>query len=573
LARRFYQRLLVIPVILLALTPAFAWHPVDSLAVNRLWFYENGDSVAIPYSSTHDLHQQHSEITRAIINIHGASREAEIAMANVLTGGNWHDRPVWDHTAVICPQYLFDDDLEHYNPPDSLLYWRNYQATGPTWCYGEESENDEAHPRPFSRSSYECLDTLAVLVLESFPNLENLVFAGHSAGARYTQRYAQVTRWDLEIDTPRILYNYANPAVYAYIGPERHVGDNWNQFAIPPQNEIDECPEYDDWPFGMQNPFEYFFDITPEEVLENYGNRHVIQWLSEFDTTAMDGGSQISCQAMLSGELHRLQRGTVYYNHVLFTYGAEPEYFIQAIVHNLGHQGNPVYRSPVGRYFLFDHYHPIMPDEEVDLACDLTVANPQTVDGILEYSLTVDMLGNEYRTGHVWTELVSEDGQSTVVGWTRSLVFEPEMDFSREGMEFYVPHGFPHGDAMLYLNVGHYPDAIAVQDSVQVVVSSTTSVSEGPLEVPSSMPRIVSVAPNPFNATTTITFEIPRATMLRVDVYDILGREVLNAYDGAAHMGTHRITIDGHSLAGGLYFLRATSPDDYAEVRKLMLVQ
>jgi hypothetical protein len=562
-----------IALLVFMVSAPYAWEPVDSLTVERLWFYENGDSAAIPYSSTHNLHQQHSQITRAIINIHGASREAEIAMANVRTGGNQHDRPVWDDTAVICPQFLFTLDLDYYTEiTDTLLYWHNIWDIGPTWCFGEQSDNDEERPRTISRSSYACLDTLAEVILDAFPNLQNLVFAGHSAGARMTQRYTLVTRWDHNLNSPRILYNFANPAIYAYIGPERYVDENWDEFAIPPQNEIDECPEYDSWPFGLQDPYDYFFDITPEEVLENYANRYVIQWLSEFDTTAMDGGSQVSCQAMLSGDQHRLQRGLIFYNHMQYTYNGEPEHFIQAIVPNLGHQGNPVYRSAVGRYFLFDHYHPITPGEEVDLAGELTVPIPSTIDGIIEYSLTVNNLGNEFRTGHVWMQLVSNVDGSTVTGWTRSVVFEPEMDFSRTGMHFYVPHGFPHGEATFYLNVGSFPDAIATFDTVPVIVSSTTSVTEFDGTLPPSKPSIISVAPNPFNAMTTVAFDIPRPTALRLAVYDILGREVAIVANGAVQAGRRSYLVNGQQLAGGIYFLHASAPGGYEEVRKILLV-
>ncbi|MBS1262265.1 MAG: hypothetical protein MAG453_01608 [Calditrichaeota bacterium] len=89
----------------------------------------------------------------------------------------------------------------------------------------------------------------------------------------------------------------------------------------------------------------------------------------------------------------------------------------------------------------------------------------------------------------------------------------------------------------------------------------------------------VSVAPNPFNAATTVTVALPRgAASLRVVVYDVTGREVATLHDGPVAGGagssrTHRFTFDGSTLASGLYFLRATVPGQLEETRKMMLVR
>ncbi|MCB2212481.1 T9SS type A sorting domain-containing protein [bacterium] len=571
--RRFGCMVAVISVFVFGLWgPAAAWEPVDSLSIERLWFYEGGDSLALAYGASHDLTQQHPEITRVIINIHGASREAEIARANVNSAANQHDREMWDHLATVYPQFLFTHDLEAYDLTDSLLYWHNIADIGPSWCYGYPSDSYSEHPRPFTRSSFTCLDSLAVLVLNAFPNLENFVFAGHSAGARMIQRYAMATRWDENLTTPRILYNYANPAVYAYIGPERHVGDNWNQFAIPDPGAIADCPAYDDWPFGLQNLLPYFDGLTIPEILDQYRARHVIQWISELDTAAMSGGSQISCMAMMSGELHRKQRGLIYYNHVQYTFGGEPETFVQAIVQNLGHVGNAVYRSPIGRYYLFDYYDPISPGEDVDLSGELDVPNPVTVDGIISFEITVTNTGEETRTGDVWAELVSSDGETRAVGWRDPMIYTPALDSTRAGLEFPVPEGFPLGTATLVFNVGAYPDAVVAWDEVEVTVTSTTDVAEEPSGQLPVTPRIVRIAPNPFNASTRVTLSLPRATALTLRLYDVLGREVLTVHDGAVAAGTCVWTVNADRLAGGVYFLRASAPGGYDEVRKLLLV-
>ncbi|MBU0519245.1 hypothetical protein KJ564_09950, partial [bacterium] len=74
--------------------------------------------------------------------------------------------------------------------------------------------------------------------------------------------------------------------------------------------------------------------------------------------------------------------------------------------------------------------------------------------------------------------------------------------------------------------------------------------------------------PNPFNPTTTITFDLPVASQVTFDVFDINGR-----YVGAQHAapmsgsgtipttgfyppGTHSIIFDGSGLSSGVYLYR-----------------
>jgi photosystem II stability/assembly factor-like uncharacterized protein len=62
--------------------------------------------------------------------------------------------------------------------------------------------------------------------------------------------------------------------------------------------------------------------------------------------------------------------------------------------------------------------------------------------------------------------------------------------------------------------------------------------------------------PNPFNPSTTITFELPMASVVRLSVYDILGREVSVLVDERRDAGVHEVKFDGSRLASGVYFYR-----------------
>ncbi len=60
--------------------------------------------------------------------------------------------------------------------------------------------------------------------------------------------------------------------------------------------------------------------------------------------------------------------------------------------------------------------------------------------------------------------------------------------------------------------------------------------------------------PNPFNPTTTISFSVPGSQFVQLTVYDILGREVENLYNGIAPTGKTHVTFNAGNLGSGLYF-------------------
>ncbi len=78
--------------------------------------------------------------------------------------------------------------------------------------------------------------------------------------------------------------------------------------------------------------------------------------------------------------------------------------------------------------------------------------------------------------------------------------------------------------------------------------------------------------PNPFNSTTTLTFELRRELEVRIDLFSVEGRVVRSVASGRYGAGVSRVVIDAEGLAGGAYFavLRAGTQ---SFTRKLVLVR
>jgi plastocyanin len=66
--------------------------------------------------------------------------------------------------------------------------------------------------------------------------------------------------------------------------------------------------------------------------------------------------------------------------------------------------------------------------------------------------------------------------------------------------------------------------------------------------------------PNPFNSSTTIQYNLSTASDVTLTLYDMLGREVRQLFQGRAGAGINEVTLDASGLAGGIYYYRLQTP-------------
>jgi hypothetical protein len=78
--------------------------------------------------------------------------------------------------------------------------------------------------------------------------------------------------------------------------------------------------------------------------------------------------------------------------------------------------------------------------------------------------------------------------------------------------------------------------------------------------------------PNPFNPSTTIKFELPRASQVTLRVYDVLGREVSLLVNERKDAGVYEVKFDGWNLASGVFFYRLQTGTE-VQTKKLVLMK
>jgi len=78
--------------------------------------------------------------------------------------------------------------------------------------------------------------------------------------------------------------------------------------------------------------------------------------------------------------------------------------------------------------------------------------------------------------------------------------------------------------------------------------------------------------PNPFNPSTEIKFDLPKAGIVKLVVYDVLGREVETLLNEYKQAGEFSVQFDAENLASGVYFYRIEA-NDYTATKKMLLLK
>ena len=308
---------------------------------NRLFIYQNGDSLGLPYYSNLSLNEVHDDTKLAIVVLHGASRNAD----------DYYDRMYavvnsvgMDSTIIIAPQFLRTGDLDVHNLSEDVLYWTNTT----NWTAGYTSGNTSNHNRPFTISSYSIMDTLLYRLAMNNPILNQMVFVGFSAGGQFVNRYVggnDVTDRIFQEFNLSMRYIVGSPSSYLYMNDERRIEGTVDQFAVPSG-----CSGYNDYKYGLDDLNNYMSTAGSDSIRIRYSRREVIYLIG-----GSDNEGTTDCQSMAQGN-HRYERSIIYFNYLQYYFSSEILGRHQhAIIPNIDHDSYIIFNSACGRKALFGY--------------------------------------------------------------------------------------------------------------------------------------------------------------------------------------------------------------------------
>jgi pimeloyl-ACP methyl ester carboxylesterase len=322
---------------LLATTSAFAadedgphHHPVKAIADSRLAV---GNKGTLPLYVSADWTKPQPAITRAVLVLHGRLRDADVYYRSAKTA-QAAAGDAGRQTIMIVPQFLAGIDVDAWHLPADTLHW---SLEG--WGGGNDAMG------PSSASSFDALDAILIKLADRtlFPNLKQVVVAGHSGGAQVVQRYAIASQAEASLAAAGIAVRYvvANPSSYAYFDKQR------------PDPEIAaSCPRYNDWKYGMEARPAYLAAPTVQALEKSYVARRVIYLLGTRDTNPDHPALDKTCMAEAQGP-YRYARGHSYFAMMQARDGGTPHHSLWD-VDGVGHDGDRMLTSPCGLKALFD---------------------------------------------------------------------------------------------------------------------------------------------------------------------------------------------------------------------------
>ncbi len=88
--------------------------------------------------------------------------------------------------------------------------------------------------------------------------------------------------------------------------------------------------------------------------------------------------------------------------------------------------------------------------------------------------------------------------------------------------------------------------------------------------------QLLQISPNPFNMSTKISYALPEAGQVTLNIYNVTGQKVKTLLDGVQTAGIKTVTWDGtdksgNNVASGLYFFRLATEKETAVMRATLL--
>ena len=82
---------------------------------------------------------------------------------------------------------------------------------------------------------------------------------------------------------------------------------------------------------------------------------------------------------------------------------------------------------------------------------------------------------------------------------------------------------------------------------------------------------MVSVSPNPFFGSATVTISLESAGFTRLDVFDLSGRIVQTLTEEQMDGGTHNFTLEADDLVPGVYMIKLSSGEQTTTARCVLI--
>lgn len=182
--------------------------------------------------------------------------------------------------------------------------------------------------------------------------------------------------------------------------------------------------------------------------------------------------------------------------------------------------------------------------------------------------------------GISWTTLTSSPSMDNISFFNKKIVYGVVTDLN------YIMKSTNSGRqwSLNYYNMNYVPFDISCTDSLtayvacawgKILKTSTGGIITGITPISSEIPGNFDLNqnyPNPFNPSTNIKFDIPRSDLVRISVFNMLGKEIAVLVNEELNAGFYEVKWNAESFSSGIYIVKMES-NSYFSTRKMTLLK
>jgi len=236
-----------------------------------------------PLLTSQPLAASHALIQRAVIVVHDDQRAVGEALQRLQRLAGSTTTGDQARTMLVVPLFPVIADRATFQPllTDATPHVAVWDAEA-WWQGGATSLADNAQRAISSMSALDLL-LLALADKQKYPTLQEIIIAGYGRGGDLVQRYALYGRAPEILATQKLTLRYVVAAAQSYVYlTDLRPGATAGSFATPKDTKI--CPEYQDYPYGLEQPNEYARQTAGNMARMAYVARDVTYLVSDSDS-------------------------------------------------------------------------------------------------------------------------------------------------------------------------------------------------------------------------------------------------------------------------------------------------
>jgi len=218
------------------------------------------------------------------------------------------------------------------------------------------------------------------------------------------------------------------------------------------------------------------------------------------------------------------------------------------------------------------NYGEIQSGQQIDVPLFLTGGeNILSFEGLIKFN-PEHLTFNEI----VWSDLLddftiklNEDNGNIKIAGAGSAPDGQEGLFA--SIHFTVDDNFNEAETVVEVKKLRWNEEAVMENVASAILTNTVGINEDQSNVPKEY-ALQQNFPNPFNPTTTISYQLPKSSFVKISIYDISGRLVEILINEQKNAGYYSVTWNAEDMSSGIYIYKINA-GEFNSVKKCLIVK